>query len=126
MTNCLVNSDLQKMEVSIKTIPEFDRRAKRLAKKYKSLKSDLQQTVLSLRLNPTLGNDLGSGIHKVRIAIASKGGGKSGGGRILTYTVKITEPDTYDVTLLTIYDKSEISNVTDAYIKDLIRQANEG
>ena len=66
------------MEVSIKTIPEFDRRAKRLAKKYKSLKSDLQLTVLSLRQNPTQGNDLGSGVYKVRLAIASKGGGKSG------------------------------------------------
>ena len=69
------------MEVSIKTIPEFDRRAKRLAKKYKSLKSDLQQTVLSLRQNPTQGINLGNGVYKVRLAIASKGGGKSGGGR---------------------------------------------
>lgn len=55
------------MDVSIKTIPEFDRRAKRLAKKYKSLKSDLQQTVLSLRQNPTQGNDLGSGVYKISI-----------------------------------------------------------
>lgn len=114
------------MEVSIKTIPEFDRRAKRLAKKYKSLKSDLQQTVLSLRQNPTQGNNLGNGVYKVRLAIASKGGGKSGGGRILTYAIKIADPDTYEVTLLTIYDKSEISNVTDAYTKELIRQAIEG
>ena len=110
------------MEVSIKTIPEFDRRAKRLAKKYKSLKADLQQIVLSLRKNPTQGNDLGRGVYKVRLAIASKGGGKSGGGRILTYVVKIADPDTCEVTLLSIYDKSEISNVTDAYIKDLIHQ----
>lgn len=114
------------MEVSIKTIPEFDRRAKRLAKKYKSLKSDLQKTVLSLRQNPIQGNDLGSNVYKVRLAIASKGGGKSGGGRILTYAIKIEDPDTYEVTLLTIYDKSEISNVTDAYTKELIRQAKEG
>lgn len=113
------------MDVSIKTIPEFDRRAKRLAKKYKSLKSDLQQTVLSLRQNPTQGNDLGSGVYKVRLAITSKGGGKSGGGRILTYAIKISDPDIYEVTLLTIYDKSEISNVTDSYTKDLIRQAKE-
>ena len=113
------------MEVTVKTIPEFDRRAKRLAKKYKSLKSDLQQTVLSLLKNPTQGNDLGRGVYKVRLAIASKGGGKSGGGRILTYAVKIADPATYEVTLLTIYDKGEISNVSDAYTKDLIRQAKE-
>ncbi|MDO4819359.1 MAG: hypothetical protein Q3994_03160 [Prevotella sp.] len=37
------------------------------------------------------GNNLGNGVYKVRIAIASKGGGKSGGGRIVTYTVKESE-----------------------------------
>lgn len=113
------------MEVTIKTIPEFDRRAKRLAKKYKSLKTDLQQLVTTLRREPTHGTDLGAGVYKVRLAIASKGGGKSGGGRVITYAIKITEPDCYEVTLLTIYDKSEISNVTDAYTKELVRLAQE-
>lgn len=111
------------MEVNVKTIPEFDRRAKRLAKKYKSLKSDLQQLVSSLLQNPTQGNNLGNDVYKVRIAITSKGSGKSGGGRILTYSVKISAPDCYSVTLLSIYDKSEISNVTDTYIKELVSQA---
>ena len=113
------------MKVSINTIPEFDRRAKRLAKKYKSLKSDLQQLVNTLRQTPTLGTDLGAGIYKIRLAIASKGRGKSGGGRVISFTVKVAEPDCYDVTLLTIYDKSEISNVTDAYIKELLRFLQE-
>lgn len=63
------------MEVNVKTIPEFDRRAKRLAKKYKSLKSDLQQLVSSLLQNPTQGNNLGNDVYKVRIAITSKGNG---------------------------------------------------
>lgn len=111
------------MEVCIKTIPEFDRRAKRLAKKYKSLKADLQQLVSTLRQAPTHGTDLGEGVYKVRLAIASKGHGKSGGGRVITYAIKVAEPDSYEVTLLTIYDKSEISNVTDAYTRELIKQA---
>lgn len=113
------------MDVSIKTIPEFDRRAKRLAKKFKSLQADLLQLTTMLRQTPTLGTDLGNGVYKIRLAIASKGGGKSGGGRIITYAIKVADPDCYEVTLLTIYDKSEISNVTDAYIKDLIRQTVE-
>ena len=113
------------MEVTIKTIPEFDRRVKRLAKKYRSLKTDLLQLITTLRQAPTHGTDLGEGVYKIRIAIASKGTGKSGGGRVITYTVKVAEPDNYEVTLLTIYDKSEISNVTDAYTKELVRQAQE-
>lgn len=113
------------MEVNIKTIPEFDRRAKRLAKKYKSLKTDLQQLVTILRQTPTHGTDLGGGVYKIRLALASKGGGKRGGGRVITYAIKVTEPDVYEVTLLTIYDKSEIPNVTDAYTKELVLQAKE-
>lgn len=113
------------MEVSIKTIPEFERRAKRLGKKYKSLKTDLQQLVATLRQTPTQGTDLGGGVYKIRLAITSKSEGKSGGGRVITYTVKIAEPECYEVTLLTIYDKSEISNVSDAYTKVLVQQAKE-
>ena len=113
------------MDTSIKTIPEFDRRAKRLAKKYKSLKADLQKFVLSLRENPTQGIDLGGGVYKIRLAISSKGGGKRGGGRIITYAIKKVDPSNYEVTLLTIYDKSEIANVTDAYTKELVQQAKE-
>ncbi|MCQ2244454.1 MAG: type II toxin-antitoxin system RelE/ParE family toxin [Bacteroidaceae bacterium] len=113
------------MEVCINTIPEFDRRAKRLAKKYKSLKTDLQQLVTTLRQVPTHGTDLGGGVYKIRIAISSKSSGKSGGGRVITYAVKVAEPDSYEVTLLTIYDKSEISSVTDAYTKELVQQVKK-
>lgn len=40
-------------------------------------------------------------------------------------SIKVADPNIYEVTLLTIYDKSEISNVTDTYTKELIRQAKE-
>ena len=69
--------------------------------------------------NPFLGDDLGSGIRKVRMAIASKGKGKSGGARILTLNL-LLDTESMEITLLTIYDKSEISSVSDKYIKYLI------
>lgn len=62
--------------------------------------------------NPFLGDDLGSGIRKVRMAIASKGKGKSGGARILTLNL-LLDTESMEITLLTIYDKGEISNVKD-------------
>lgn len=108
------------MATVIKTIPEFDRRAKKLSKKYKSLKDDLQNLVKALRENPTLGTSLGNDVYKVRIAFSSKGGGKRGGGRVLTYSVQTINPVGYEITLLTIYDKSEISTVSDNYIKQLV------
>ena len=51
--------------------------------------------------------------------IKSKGKGKSGGARILTLNV-LADIQKLDVTLLTIYDKNEISNVSDGYITFLI------
>jgi hypothetical protein len=73
--------------------------------------------------NPFQGTDLGGGVRKIRMAIASKGKGKSGGARVLTLTVLVSE-DT-DVTLLTIYDKNEIDNVSDEYIRSLVSEAEK-
>ncbi len=69
--------------------------------------------------NPFLGDNLGSGIRKVRMAIASKGKGKSGGARILTLNL-LLDTESMEITLLTIYDKGEISDVKDDFIKYLI------
>ena len=55
------------------------------------------------------------------MAIASKGKGKSGGARVLTLAVLVNS-DT-DVTLLTIYDKNEIENVSDQYVRWLVEEA---
>jgi len=99
---------------------EFKRQFRRLNRKYRSLPDDFRTFKESLKENPQQGDDLGQGIRKVRMAIASKGKGKSGGARIITFNVQQNEADV-NITLLTIYDKSEIENVTDAYIKSLLK-----
>lgn len=114
------------MKVEVRTIKEFDRRIKRLSKKYRSIGTDLATLLASLEENPLQGADLGmGGARKVRMAIMSKGGGKSGGARVITYVVTCTAPDNYMVTLLTIYDKSETENVNNEYIKSLIDETNK-
>lgn len=107
------------MKVTIIPDPEFKRQAKQLAKKYRSLKDDLLLLLAELKQNPFIGVDLGNNTRKVRMAILSKGKGKSGGARVITYIVTL-EVDTYKVRLLTIYDKSEMENVSDAYLRMLI------
>ena len=111
------------MKVTIGTIDEFERQVRRLAKKYKSLKGDLRDFQESIIENPFQGSDLGGGVRKIRMAIGSKGKGKSGGARVLTLTVLVTGDA--DVTLLTIYDKEEIDNVSDNYIKWLVSEAKK-
>ena len=63
----------------------FERKLKRLAKKYKSLPADLSTIFDELENNPTLGVPLGKDCYKIRVAISSKGKGKSGGARMITF-----------------------------------------
>ena len=108
------------MNVHVDYGPEFKRQFKRLAKKYHSLKSDYDEWLEEIMKDPFQGDSLGGGVRKVRMAIADKGKGKSGGARILTLNVIVSE-DGLNVTLLTIYDKGEISNVKDEFIEFLIK-----
>ncbi len=110
------------MKVNITIDDEFKRNAKRLSKKYRSFKEDLIAFQEDLLENPFRGDDLGGGVRKIRMAISSKGKGKSGGARVLTLNVLVQEADTTNVTLLTIYDKGEIENVSDKFVKWLMEQ----
>ncbi len=98
---------------------EFRKEVKRLAKKYRSIPNDLVDLRNRLVENPLEGVDLGLGVRKVRMSIKSKGKGKSSGARVITYNVTVTE-DTINLTLLTIYDKSERSTISDKEIKELL------
>jgi mRNA-degrading endonuclease RelE of RelBE toxin-antitoxin system len=95
----------------------FERQAKRLIKKYPSLKKEIQELIVKLKKEPETGISIGLNCHKIRLAIASKGKGKSGGARVITYI--IFNNDT--VYLLSIYDKSEIENLTDKEIMELTK-----
>lgn len=99
----------------IATVP-FERKIKRLSKKYMSLKVDLSPIITLLIQNPFQGTPLGKDCYKIRVAIASKGKGKSGGARLITY-IRITEKIVY---LIDIYDKSEKDTISDKELKLLI------
>jgi mRNA-degrading endonuclease RelE of RelBE toxin-antitoxin system len=104
------------MSFNVKSLEAFERQAKRLAKKYPSLKSDLFALIQSLKENPEQGVALGKGCFKIQISIQSKGKRKSGGARIITNLVLIRET----VYLLAIYDKSEKESLTNSELKELL------
>ena len=66
----------------------FIRKAKELKKRHPSLVSDLEGLEKSLLEEPRQGNDLGAGLYKVRLAVKSKGKGKSGGYRVITFLIQ--------------------------------------
>jgi len=105
------------MNYKVSTLPIFDKQAKRLSKKYASLKKELAQLMNDLEENPELGIAIGKGFYKIRLAIASKGRGKSGGARVVTY-VKVIESTVY---LIAIYDKSVQSTITDSVLDELFK-----
>lgn len=109
------------MNVIIETSRSFDREVERFLKHYVSFKKDFKNLISELRDNPDMGVDLGNGINIVRMRIISKGKGKSGGARVITFTVFISTDDA-NVTLLYIYDKVQRSNITAVEIKELLRK----
>jgi hypothetical protein len=105
------------MSYRVKTIPYFDRQAKRLSRKFKSFKIDLSELFDSLESDPRQGTALGNDCYKIRVAIKSKGKGKSGGARTITHVIAVRE----QVYLLTVFDKSEKDNISDKELQELLK-----
>ena len=83
------------MKYRLKFQHTFEKEAKRLGKRYMSMKSD-------------------------RMAITSKGKGKSGGARVISFTVVVAVEET-EINLLYIYDKAERSSISKKEIEELLR-----
>jgi len=109
------------MNFDVRTISQFERAVKTLMKKYRSLKGDIGKLIISLEENPEQGTEISPGIRKVRLAITSKGRGKSGGARVITYTI-ITSEQNGHIYLIDIYDKADYSTVDVATIKNIITE----
>lgn len=106
------------MSYKIQTLSKFDKNLKALIKKYPSLKSEFIEFVKNLKENPIQGTQISPNCYKIRISISSKGKGKSSGARIITNII-ISEETVY---LLTIYDKSEKSSISDKELKELLKE----
>jgi mRNA-degrading endonuclease RelE of RelBE toxin-antitoxin system len=98
--------------------PRFRNELKRLAKKFPSLKTEYDSLIDSLSIQPIQGTPIGKDCYKIRLAIASKGKGKSGGARVIT-NIYVAEETVY---LLSIYDKSERSTISSEEIFQLLKE----
>ncbi len=97
---------------------EFEKEIKKLSKKHLSLKNDFKFLLEILSANPKTGTPLGNDCFKIRLSVTSKGRGKSGGARVITYVAVIKET----IILISIYDKSELAAITDIEIKARLRK----
>ncbi len=106
------------MSFKIDTIRNFEKELKRLGKKHRSIPKDYENLLDSLEKDPFQGTHIKENCYKIRMAITSKGRGKSGGARVITYVAVVDEI----VYLLSIFEKSEKANLTDKELEDLIAE----
>ena len=116
------------MKISVKLTTNFEKELKPLIKKYKSIFEDLDKLEKELIKNPRLGTPLGKSAYKIRLKIASKGQGKSGGARVISFLdssiiglVDQVDETSATVFLLSIYDKSDVASISDKELRDLIK-----
>ena len=105
------------MSCKIVTLPNFEKEAKRLKKRFPKIKNDIKNLVEELYKTPTLGISLGNGFYKIRVANSSVPTGKSGGFRVITY---YKYNDT--IYLVTIYSKSDEDSILIEKLKQLIKE----
>ena len=106
--------------ITVSVSDDFAREAKRLAKKYRSFKNDYAEFLKSIKENPLQGDEITKNIRKIRMAIGSKGKGKSGGARVITFNI-LTDVQNGQVVLLLIYDKEDASTVKTNVVKQMVR-----
>ena len=109
------------MTYEILTSSYFDSEVKRLAKRHRSLADDLEAFQGELLKNPYQGAEIAPGIRKIRMAIASKGLGHSGGARVITLTYTVSER-AGEIILLLIYDKADASSVKVNDVKKIVKK----
>lgn len=113
------------MSFEVRTTPRFERLFKQLLKRHRSLKEDLKELIGSLEQNPSQGDELSPGLRKIRMAITSKGRGKSCGARIITYNIFVSENEG-KVYLIDIYDKGDYSTVDKTILQQIINNIMGG
>jgi mRNA-degrading endonuclease RelE of RelBE toxin-antitoxin system len=115
------------MKVTVRISKHFKAEAKRLIKRYPSLNGDLALLEKELIKTPRTGSSLGNNAYKIRLKIKSKGKGKSGGARVISFVETsvivisaFTTEEDISVNLLSIYDKGDVETISDKELKDLI------
>ena len=116
------------MKVTVRITKSFSAAVKPLLKKYHSLSKDLINLEKELTATPRLGTSLGKNIYKIWLKISSKGKGKSGGARVISFIettlIGVTErisDEEITVNLVTIYDKADVGNISDKELKELLK-----
>jgi mRNA-degrading endonuclease RelE of RelBE toxin-antitoxin system len=104
--------------VQVEAAPTFNRNLRTLAKKYRSIRNDIQPIIAQLEQGELPGDrisEIGYEVFKLRVINSDIKKGKSGGYRLIYYVKTAT-----GIILLTIYTKSEQANIAADDIRSII------
>jgi len=100
---------------------EFKRNLRALAKKYRSIRSDIQSFINHIKSSQFIGNQVkgvGDTIYKARVKNSDIQKGKSAGYRVI-YWIKTPQ----NIILVTIYSKLDQTDISVQQIRGIIKQA---
>ena len=112
------------MSIKVDYTLEFKRNIRQLIKKYPSIRKDIEPIIESLQQGELLGDRTqhsGYVIYKLRVKNSDNRKGKSAGYRIIYYLKTAA-----NIVLVTIYSKSEQSDITANELKTIIKQFDTG
>ena len=104
------------MKIEILYSDRFKKDIKKLFKKNRKIRAGIDTLINTLKANPKAGTPLGNECYKIRLKDSSTNKGKSGGYRVITYFIE----GSFKIILLTIYSKSDKSNINDNEIKAIL------
>jgi mRNA-degrading endonuclease RelE of RelBE toxin-antitoxin system len=106
--------------IEIKFTPDFRKQLRKLEKRYRKIKSDLEPILIQIQMGEIVGDrlqGLDTDVFKVRVRNSDTNRGKSGGYRVI-YWLKLPEC----AVLLDIYSKSDRDDVEVNMIQDIITE----
>jgi mRNA-degrading endonuclease RelE of RelBE toxin-antitoxin system len=111
------------LSIEIALTPRFQRDLRELAKRYRSIRSDVQPLIDQLQASEIPGDRIAGikyQVFKVRIKNSNIQKGKSGGYRVIYYL-----KNAQGIILTTIYSKSDLTDVSNEIIEQAIVQYEE-
>ena len=111
------------LSIEIALTPRFQRDLRELAKRYRSIRSDIQPLIDQLQAGEIPGDRIAGikyQVFKVRIKNSNIQKGKSGGYRVIYYL-----KNAQGIILTTIYSKSDLTDVSNEIIEQAIAQYEE-
>jgi mRNA-degrading endonuclease RelE of RelBE toxin-antitoxin system len=105
--------------IQILLTPRFKKDLSQLAKRYRSIRKDLESLISQLQAGEIIGDriaGLNYQVFKVRLKNSDIQKGKSAGYRVLYYLKTNTT-----IILVTIYSKSDLSDIQNQVIEEIIQ-----